>query len=157
MGRQQWPITWCGHARLGYLYYKLRLWRPRVSLLRWLIPPLLSNTDDSGGHCFSPVMLQVINCNSNIICIILFVDLNGNMKCIQKNFLKIPGPCSTCIRPFLWWHLSKILSRPLLTQCYGYIHPLNGPLSGTTRVNRYQKGKTNLDFTGARDSEWQWH
>jgi len=21
----------------------------------------------------------------------------------------------------------------------------------------YQKGKTNLDFTEARDSEWQWH
>jgi len=21
----------------------------------------------------------------------------------------------------------------------------------------YQKGKTNLDFTKARDSEWQWH
>jgi len=24
-------------------------------------------------------------------------------------------------------------------------------------VSWYQKGKTNLDFTGARDSEWQWH
>jgi len=24
-------------------------------------------------------------------------------------------------------------------------------------VSRYQKGKTNLDFTKARDSEWQWH
>jgi len=24
-------------------------------------------------------------------------------------------------------------------------------------VGRYQKGKTNLDFTAARDSEWQWH
>jgi len=24
-------------------------------------------------------------------------------------------------------------------------------------VNRYQKGNTNLDFTEARDSEWQWH
>jgi len=24
-------------------------------------------------------------------------------------------------------------------------------------VSRYQTGKTNLDFTGARDSEWQWH
>ena len=24
-------------------------------------------------------------------------------------------------------------------------------------VSRYPKGKTNLDFTGARDSEWQWH
>ena len=29
--------------------------------------------------------------------------------------------------------------------------------SGTTRVGRYQKGKTNLDFTEARGSEWQWH
>jgi len=24
-------------------------------------------------------------------------------------------------------------------------------------VSRYQKGKTNLAFTEARDSEWQWH
>jgi len=24
-------------------------------------------------------------------------------------------------------------------------------------VSRYKKGKTNLDFTEARDSEWQWH
>jgi len=24
-------------------------------------------------------------------------------------------------------------------------------------VGRYQKGKSNLDFTEARDSEWQWH
>jgi len=24
-------------------------------------------------------------------------------------------------------------------------------------VSRFQKGKTNLDFIGARDSEWQWH
>jgi len=38
-----------------------------------------------------------------------------------------------------------------------YTHPFNGPMSGTTQVNQYQKGKTNLDFTGARDSEWQWH
>ena len=30
-------------------------------------------------------------------------------------------------------------------------------LSGTTRVSRYQKGNTNLNFTEARDSEWQWH
>jgi len=24
-------------------------------------------------------------------------------------------------------------------------------------VSRYQEGKINLDFTEARDSEWQWH
>jgi len=38
-----------------------------------------------------------------------------------------------------------------------HTHLFNGPLSGTTRVSRYQKGKTNLDITEARDSEWQWH
>jgi len=35
----------------------------------------------------------------------------------------------------------------------GYTHPFNGP----TRVSRYQKGNTNMDFTEARGSEWQWH
>jgi len=38
-----------------------------------------------------------------------------------------------------------------------YTHRFNGPLSGTIQVSRYQKGKTNLDFTEIRDSEWQWH
>ena len=38
-----------------------------------------------------------------------------------------------------------------------HTHPFNGPFSRTTRVGRYQKGKTILDFTEARDSEWQWH
>ena len=32
-----------------------------------------------------------------------------------------------------------------------------GPFSRTTRVSQYQKSKSNLDFTEARDSEWQWH
>jgi len=42
-------------------------------------------------------------------------------------------------------------------KAHTHAHPFNGPLSGTTRVSRYQKGKTNLDFTEARDSDWQWH
>ena len=37
------------------------------------------------------------------------------------------------------------------------MHTFNGPFSGTTQASRYQKGKANLDFTEARDSEWQWH
>ena len=32
--------------------------------------------------------------------------------------------------------------------------PFNGLFSRTTWVSRYQKGKTNLDFTGARDNVW---
>jgi len=27
----------------------------------------------------------------------------------------------------------------------------------TTWLSRYKKGETSLDFTEARDSEWQWH
>jgi len=42
-------------------------------------------------------------------------------------------------------------------QLNNHTHTFNGSFSRTTRVSRYQKGKTKLDFTEARDSEWQWH
>jgi len=42
---------------------------------------------------------------------------------------------------------NKITS--LAPYIYIYTHPFNGPLSWTTWVSRYQKGKTNLDFTEA--------
>ena len=57
----------------------------------------------------------------------------------------------------------RYASSPFTSLCTGsththtHTHPFSGPLSRTTRVSRYQKGKTNLDFTEARDSEWQWH
>jgi len=38
-----------------------------------------------------------------------------------------------------------------------HTHSFIGPFSGNTQVSQYQKGKTNPDFTEARDSEWQWH
>ena len=53
-----------------------------------------------------------------------------------------------------WW-LTRLVQLMVVTN--RHTHPFNGPLSGTTRVSWYQKGKTNLDFTEARDSEWQWH
>jgi len=43
------------------------------------------------------------------------------------------------------------------TRTRTHTHTFNSPFSGTTQVSRYQKGETNLDFTEARDSEWQWH
>ena len=45
----------------------------------------------------------------------------------------------------------------LTTSAHTHTHTFNGPLSGTTQVSRYQKGETNLDFTEARNSEWQWN
>jgi len=49
------------------------------------------------------------------------------------------------------------LQRDNHTKARTHTHSFNGPFSGTTWVSRYQKGKTNLDFTEARDSKWQWH
>ena len=51
----------------------------------------------------------------------------------------------------------RVAIKKFCKHTHTHTHPFNGPLSGTTQVSRYQKGKTNLDFTEARDSEWQWH
>jgi len=50
-----------------------------------------------------------------------------------------------------------ILVKLYRRQLHKHTHPFNGHFSGTTLVSQYQKGKTNLDFTEARDSEWQRH
>ena len=57
----------------------------------------------------------------------------------------------------VWLHISTRCPQLHVPADLHHTHPFNGPLSGTTQVSRYQKGKTNLDFTEARDSEWQWH
>ena len=44
--------------------------------------------------------------------------------------------------------------------CYPWTHTHTHPFKAFFRdyqVSQYQKGKTNLDFTEARDSEWRWH
>ena len=38
------------------------------------------------------------------------------------------------------------------------IHTFNGPFPGLPgRADTLQKGKINVDFTEASDSEWKWH
>jgi len=55
-------------------------------------------------------------------------------------------------------HVAKCHShRRWLRTLQSHTHLFNDSLSVTTQVSRYQKVKTNLDFTEARDSEWQWH
>jgi len=59
-----------------------------------------------------------------------------------------------------WWGAGVVFCLQLGADLHmAQLMPLlfNSPFSGTTRVSRYQKDKTNLDFTEARDSEWQWH
>ena len=73
---------------------------------------------------------------------------------------------STCLR-YSWKCLyflrhcivqvSKMDNPTFYMLLHTHTHPFNGPFSRTTWVSRYQKGKNNLDFTEARDSEWHWH
>jgi len=73
------------------------------------------------------------------------------------SFLKAAA-LSQCLRCTIG---SKIINQELSVYSHTHTHthtyPFNGPFSGTTRVSQYQKCETNLDFTEARDSEWQWH
>ena len=63
------------------------------------------------------------------------------------------------------YSLTKIISQQTIyfishtlthARTHTQTHPFNGPFSGTTPASRYQKGKTNLDFTEASDSDISW-
>jgi len=69
--------------------------------------------------------------------------------CVITKAASLPT-CGSCV-PL---DTKKVISETFFPAKLHYT-PFNGPLSGTTRVSRYQKGKTDLDFTEARDSEWQ--
>ena len=64
--------------------------------------------------------------------------------------------CFISILSSMLWNCMNI-GNSSYADAHTHTHTFSGPLSGTTQVSRYQKSKTNLDFTGARDSEWQWH
>ena len=72
------------------------------------------------------------------------------IPCLKPSFSANPSHRSLSFRLQDWLH---VFPDCLLI----HTHPFHGPVSGTTRVSRYQKGKTNLDFNEAKDSEWQWH
>ena len=68
------------------------------------------------------------------------------------------GYAVDCGGQFCWHSVWRsAVTRSAATGRCIYTHPFNSSLSGTTRVSWYQKGKTNLHFTEARDSEWQWN
>jgi len=77
----------------------------------------------------------------------------------------IPATLIVCSKTSLWRssknckaaHTSNLTWNKINGEKMLHTHPFNGLFSGTTQVSRYQKNKTNLDFTEARDSEWQWY
>ena len=79
--------------------------------------------------------------------IIFWTKCFKSMK-ISSNMLKL------CWK--IKWHFF-CGTRCILLLLLLLLQPFNGLFSRTTWVSLYQKGKTNVDFTGTRDSEWQWH
>jgi len=76
-----------------------------------------------------------------------------NHQSLNKNLIR-----RMAWRAFSWRNAKCCINVPhAVEHTPVYTHPFIGSLSGTTQVSRYQKGKTNLDFTEAWDSEWQWH
>ena len=97
------------------------------------------------------------------------VALALDRPCNRRLFLFCSYACAS-IDTSVWFCASKILIAIGYKKSEGnlwlsinpessqhYIRSFNGPLSGTTRVSWYKKGKTSLDFTEAQDSEWQWY
>ena len=82
-----------------------------------------------------------------------FLLPNQQCQSTEGNALLLGKYCQKIVRGILF------VLHPVCScgRHFKHTHPFNCTLSGTTRVGRYQKGKTNLDFTEARDSEWQWH
>ena len=85
--------------------------------------------------------------------------MNWNIKDVYSN-----GTVHTGYRELQFARLNALIEKHVsitsvhvLLLLLLLLQPFNGFFSRTTWVSRYQKGKTNLDFTGARDSEWQWH
>ena len=85
---------------------------------------------------------------SYVIQLLCIVGRTWHADSVRRSYVVVTS-CTT--------FFCNLLDKPLCSQHTHTTHPSNGPFSGTTRVSRYQKGKTNLDFTEARDSEWQWH
>ena len=117
------------------------------------------------GRCMTSTY-GVVGCSADVAHL-LDARCSGRRRCdvsVASLVDERHQPCPLDFRSYL-----ELAHKCVAGTCSGYqsrsieqhthtdTHPFNGPLSGTTRVSRYQKGKTNLDFTEARDSEWQWH
>jgi len=89
------------------------------------------------------------------------VDLNflSQPETHWKSSVTIMEVTTVYILLYVWVfsNLSWCCWYDMHTHTYTHTHTGLTALFRTTRVSRYQKGKTNQDFTEARESKWQWH
>ena len=117
-------------------------------------PPNMCN-----GHkaviTLCPLHLHSHNTKKNILRSTRKVFTSKMLSLPQTNQKKRSTICMRNSRHYLKQSPPVLYSKNLSQ--YTHTRAFNSPLSRTTQVSQYQKGKTNLDFTEARDSECQWH
>ena len=107
----------------------------------WQQGPLILNTSSPSAFCTTNAGIHKVHLNKHAS-----GDIS-NKLCYRRR---------TARRAMSGSILSTTVEQ-VVQQLLLLLHTFNCPFSGTIRVSRYQKGKTNQDFTEARDSEWQWH
>jgi len=102
-------------------------------------------------HRLTRVVLEKRPLNGCIVVVVVQYEYRSLLaSCLGSVITRSITACCSCSVVVL------VVLEMLHARTHTHTHPFNGPLFRTTRVSRYQKGKTNLDFTAARDSEWQW-
>jgi len=93
-----------------------------------------------------------------------FSPLHVGQSSTTLTVMGLLHPLTACrnVRSNVTWDMHTTVYRHARMHACTHVHihnRLTAPwtLSRITRVSWYQKGKTNLDFAEARDSEWQWH
>jgi len=97
-------------------------------------------------HCTCVVVMILSCCYLFCLCLYRWILLLSACRltvCVDDI---VPWRLYHCTRIVKWYETVKALIT--------HTRAFNSPFSGTTQVSRYQKDKTNLDFTEARDSEW---
>jgi len=94
---------------------------------------------------------------------VIWLERDADLHMAQLMLLPLTVSCFSKIQIGFTFlvpaHLSSPGKRAVKRVCVCRVatHTFNSPLYGTTQVIWYQKGKTNLDFTRAKDSERQWY
>ena len=97
-----------------------------------------------------PTFPQMIAINGEYLLLnLLLWQINWWLRAFRNVMLT----CNTYMCSIVCYKIALYIYSVTLT----HTHPFNGPFPGLPRWAGTRKVKTNLDFTEARDSEWQWH
>ena len=137
-----------GHYQQSISYW----WRQSLSQNWFTAVWYLSVNITTISNTFCPLYTSYFTYLASSASLRTNVKANGAYDTINHFACKLPN-----VHRFLKYFHQQIEWHICNEVAHTHTHPFNGPFSGTTQVSRYQKGKSNLGFTEARDSEWQLH